>query len=77
MNRECIWPKLQEIGVHGSYTDFNKAKEQVLAKSKQEHIAAPIKPFSEVTPFLKYIVNKMGFTNFSVDQLREIEGEGW
>ncbi|MFX1300027.1 MAG: HAD family hydrolase [Promethearchaeota archaeon] len=77
MNREFIWPKLQEIGVQGTYDDFNKAKEQVLAKSEQEYIAAPIKPFSEVTPFLKYLVDQMGFTDFPVEQLREIEGEGW
>lgn len=77
MNREFIWPRLQEIGVQGTYDDFNEAKEQVLAKSEQEYIAAPIKPFSEVTPFIKYLVEAMGFTNLSVKQLREIEGEGW
>ncbi len=77
MNLEFIWPRLQEIGVQGTYDDFNEAKEQVLVKSEQEYIAAPIKPFSEVTPFLKYLVEEMGFTNFSMTQLREIEGEGW
>ncbi len=77
MNREFIWPKLQELGVQGTYDDFNEAKEQVLTKSEQEYIAAPIKPFAEVTPFLKYLVEEMGFTNFSMKQLREIEGEGW
>ncbi len=77
MNREFIWPKLQEIGVQGTYDDFNEAKEQVLDKSEQEYIAAPIKPFSEVKPFLKYLVDQMGFTDFTVEQLREIEGEGW
>ncbi|MHA2314136.1 MAG: HAD family hydrolase [Candidatus Hermodarchaeia archaeon] len=77
MNREFIWPRFQEIGVPGTYDDFNKAKLQVLKQSEQEYIAAPIKPFSEITPFLKYLVDQMGFKEFSVDQLREIEGEGW
>ncbi|MDO8123636.1 MAG: HAD hydrolase-like protein [Candidatus Hermodarchaeota archaeon] len=77
MNRECIWPRLQEIGVLGPYDDFNKAKDKVLVKSEYEYIAAPIKPFSEVTPFLKHIVDLMGYKDFPVDQLREIEGEGW
>lgn len=77
MNRDFIWPKLQEVGVQGTYDDFNKARQLVLAESEQDYIAAPIKPYSEVTPFLKYLVDKMGFTDLSVDQIREIAIEGW
>ena len=77
MNREVIWPKLQKIGVKGIYEDFNKARLQVSAQSKQGYISAPTKPYSEVTPFLKYLVDNMGFPDYSVAQIREIAIEGW
>jgi HAD superfamily hydrolase (TIGR01549 family) len=77
MNRECIWPKLQENGINGSYNDFTEAKQRAFVEIEQDYNAAPIRPFSEVTPFLRHLVDQMGFKDFPVEKLREIEGEGW
>ncbi len=77
MNREFIWPKLRELGVQVSYADFNDARKQVLADSQLEYVAPPIKPRSEVTPFLKFVLDKLGNKDLSLQQIREITDAGW
>ncbi len=77
MNRKIIWPKLQELGFQGSYTDFDTARKQVLTNSQLEYMAPPIKPQSKVTPFLKFVVDKLRVTDLPLKKIREITEAGW
>ncbi|MFX0169600.1 MAG: HAD family hydrolase [Candidatus Hodarchaeota archaeon] len=77
MNREFIWPKLKELGTQGTYANFEHARSQVFAEKEQDYIIPPIKPRSETTPFLKLVIDKMGPTHLTIEQIRAISEEGW
>ena len=77
MNRNFIWPRLQEQGVPGTYTDFEDAIDKVFAVKTQEYIIPPIRPRSESTPFLQLVLDQMGITHLSPGVIREISDEGW
>ena len=77
MDRKIIWPRLQALGVPGTFEDFMKTQLELFVQKTQEYIVPPIKPRTEDTPFLQLVVDHMGLTHLSPTRIREIAEEGW